>query len=415
MITIVNALTAQGLSTLIEIKSTTETTIDCKNRLVVLPAGIDGHVHFRTPGDEGKEDWMHGAAAAIAGGVTTVFDMPNNSPACTSQPTLNDKIGLIDKQLAEAKIPLRYHLYLGAHSEHLDEVPKVKDRVIGLKIFMGSTTGDLLMNDRAAMTRAFQVAAENDLIVSVHAECEEVLKRRSEGFAWSPDPKLHSQVRDRYAAIKACKQAIDLASRAGAKLAILHLSTAEEIDLVRQAKKAGLPVYAEITPHHLFLNESAYEQQGTFVQMNPPLRTQKDQDALWEGIHDGTVDMIGSDHAPHTMEEKALPYGKAPSGVPGVETTLPLLLNASNNGLISLAQIQALTRTNIERIFGLPSNNDVVIIDMDLEKTVNNRNLKTKCKWSPYSGLDLKGWPVTTVCKGKVFNLQPSEVAAGNG
>ena len=183
------------------------------------------------------------------------------------------------------------------------------------------------------------------------------------------------------------------------KVYSLHTSTKEEIELVRQAKKLGISIFAEVTPHHLFLNENDLEQLGNLGRMNPPLRTAADQAALWEGIHDGTIDTIGTDHAPHTLAEKALPYSEAPSGVPGVETYLALLLNAHNNGKISLAEITRLTRTNIQKIFNLTDNNDTVTIDLDLIKTIKHQDMLTKCQWSPFTGKTLTGWPIATQIK----------------
>ncbi|MCB1134903.1 MAG: dihydroorotase, partial [Chlamydiia bacterium] len=374
---------------------------DGEGRMLMLPALIDAHVHFRTPGAEHKEDWRHAARAAVSGGITTVFDMPNTSPATISLEAWKAKCALIDSQLASAGIPLRYKLYLGADARHLDEVPKCRDVVAGLKIYMGSTTGNLLMADAAAWDQAFRVAAENDLVVSVHAEDEALIHSRTHSMLHTgADASLHSRIRCPEAALIATNQAIALAEKHGARLYILHLSTAEELASVAKAKERGVQVFCEVCPHHLFLSTLDYAKQGTRVQMNPPLRDPEHCEALWEGIHSGIVDSIGTDHAPHTLEEKALPYGKAPSGVPGVETLLPLLLNAYHEDRLSLGQIEALTRWNNEEIFGLDTHNDVVLVDMDMELDVSSIALQTKCGWSPYADFRLKGWPVATVLRG---------------
>lgn len=404
MITIKDVKTINGEIGEVTIESEESSFIDAKKRLILLPALIDPHVHFRTPGAEYKEDWISGAKAAISGGVTRVFDMPNNDPACVTEEALEKKIELIDSQLAEAEIPLRYNLYFGADKNNLNAIGKVKNSVIGLKIYMGSTTGGLVMDDQEALSSAFRIAAQDNLIVAVHAEDEGILEQNKTTYADSKDPSIHSKIRSRDAAIKATEMAISLAEKYNTQLLICHLSTKEELELVRDAKNNGLLVYAEVTPHHLFLCEKDYDHLKSLAVVNPPLRTKKDQEALWEGIHDGTIDFIGSDHAPHTVEEKSQPYGQAPAGFPGIETTLPLLLNAYNEKKISLEKIVELTHINIEQIFGLERNHDYVLIDPDFEKEIKMSKLKTKCGWSPYAGLRLKGWPIYTILKGRVFH-----------
>ncbi|KKS13117.1 MAG: Dihydroorotase [Candidatus Magasanikbacteria bacterium GW2011_GWA2_41_55] len=200
-------------------------------------------------------------------------------------------------------------------------------------------------------------------------------------------------------------QAIELAKKYGTRLYICHVSTAEELEIIKQAKKQGVKIYAEATPHHLFLNESAYEKLGTLAQMNPPLRSPTDCAALWQGIGDGTIDTIGSDHAPHTLEEKSELYPASPSGVPGIETTLPLLLTAHRAGKITLEKIIELTRGNPQKIFNLPKNNDQIIVDINMEKEVKNANLKTKCGWSPFAGWKLVGWPIAVIINNKTFKM----------
>ena len=373
--------------------------------LTVLPALIDPHVHFRVPGGEHKEDWQHAARAAVRGGVTTVCDMPNNNPPCTTLNRLIDKRKLIDTQLQEAEIPLRYQLYFGADKGNLNQIALVKGMCPALKIFMGCSTGGLVIDTDEELDAAFRLAKEAGMLVAVHAEDEALLQAAKQLHSVIGDMSFafHTKFRPREAAIAAVEKALALCARHEVPLYVLHLSTREELELVRQAKKAGLPVYAEVTTHHLFLNENDYAIHGGFVQMNPPLRTVDDQKALWEGIKDRTIDTLGTDHAPHTIEEKKLPFGKAPSGIPGVETLLPLMLDAVAQGRLDLKRLMELVRFNSEKIFKLSTHNDVVLVDLELEKEVKAEELASKCGWSPYCGRVLKGWPMYTILKGRVY------------
>lgn len=373
------------------------------SHLTVLPALIDPHVHFRVPGAEHKEDWKSGALAAVRSGVTTVLDMPNNNPPCTTLERLHEKKRLIDAQLKAVDIPLRYGLYFGADKEHLDQIALAKAECPALKIFMGCSTGGLVIDTDAALDEAFRIASQAKLLVAVHAEDEAILIETRKKYAGATDPAMHSLIRPKEAAIRATEKALNLSAKYNTPLYILHLSTKEELELVRQAKKNGLPVFAEATTHHLFFTVDDYKEWKTLVQMNPPLRTHEDQEALWEGIADGTFDTIGTDHAPHTLQEKLRPFGEAPSGIPGIETLLPLMLDAVNQGRLTLKRLVELTRTNIEKIFSLPSNTDVVCVDRQLQKTVDERELKSKCGWTPYRGKKLTGWPIYTVCRGRLF------------
>jgi len=352
-----------------------------QGNLVALPALIDPHVHFRTPGAEHKENWNTGAQAAIAGGVGTVFDMPNNTPAITDYLSLIDKQQIIDTQLQKINIPLNYHLYLGATSENLGEFEKCQNDIIGVKMFMSASTGTLLIDEKNHQEKVFAECARLGLLLSVHA-------------------------------VDCVSTALELAKKFGTKLYICHVSTKEEIDLIRQSKKQGVEVYAEVTPHHLFLDDSIIEKLDTKAKMIPPLQKKQDCNALWQAIADGTIDTIGTDHAPHTLKEKAVDHERAPAGVPGIETCLPLLLDVYNKGLssvastkenkITLEKIVELTSSNIEKIFNV-ENNDWAIVDLDLEKEIRNKNLKTKCGWSPFSGWKLKGCPIATILNNKTY------------
>lgn len=402
MIRIKNITTLSKNKTDLILPGAQEREID-GSHLTLLPALIDPHVHFRTPGGEHKEDWKSGALAAVRSGVTTVLDMPNNTPPCTTLERLHEKKRLIDAQLKAVDIPLRYGLYFGADKEHLDQIPLAKPECVALKIFMGCSTGGLVIESDADLETAFRLATEAKMLVAVHAEDESILVERKKAYAGATDPAVHSLMRPKEAAIRATEKAINLAAKYGTSLYILHLSTKEELELVRQAKKNGITVFAEATTHHLFFTVEDYAEWKTFVQMNPPIRTKEDQEALWEGIREGTIDTLGTDHAPHTLQEKQLAFGKAPSGIPGIETLLPLMLDAVNQKKLTLERLVELTRTNIEKIFSLPSNSDVVCVDRQLQKTVDAKELKSKCGWTPYHGRVLTGWPIYTACQGRLY------------
>lgn len=405
MITIKNVKNIKGDIFTYKIDSNDEIEIDCKKKLTLLPALIDAHVHFRTPGHEHKENWESASKAAVCGGMTTVCDMPNNNPPCINLKSLINKKDLIEKQLKAAKIPLRYHLWLGAASSDMEEIHQIKDQVIGIKLYMGSTTGTLLMNDNKNLEKLFQIAADEDIVVAIHAEDNNIIKERKKIYGDDLNPKIHSHIRSKEAAFVATKQAIDLAEKYGTKIIILHVSTKEELELIREAKKRGISVFAEACPHHLFLTVDDYEALKTLAIVNPPLRTKKDSNALMNAILDGTIDTIGSDHAPHTLPEKMRPPNLASAGVPGIETLLPLFLNAYNEKRISLEKIVELTSVNQTKILRIPKNDDVVLVDLEKKKEVINSGLKTKAGWSPFNGKVLQGWPVYTVLKGQVYEI----------
>ncbi|MEZ5315135.1 MAG: dihydroorotase family protein [Chlamydiales bacterium] len=375
------------------------------SNLTAIPALIDPHVHFRVPGEEYKEDWITGAIAAIHGGITTVCDMPNNSPPCTTIAALKEKKKLIDRQLQSIDIPLSYGLYFGADKEHFHEVSEASHHCVALKIFMGCSTGGLVIDTDQALNEAFRTAASVGMLVAVHAEDESLLARKREEFKNATHPATHSQMRPKEAAILATSKAIQLARKYGVSLYILHMSTKEEVELVRKAKAEGLPIYCEATTHHLFLSEEDYFNFGTFVQVNPPLRSKADQEALWEGILDGTIDTIGTDHAPHTIADKQRPFPMAPSGIPGLETLLPLMLDAVYHGRLTLEKMIELTHTNPRKIFNLPVKDDVVLVDLNREITVTDELIKSKCGWTPYRERTLRGWPKYVMISGKRYSV----------
>jgi dihydroorotase len=368
--------------------------------MIEIPALIDPHVHFRTPGAEYKENWISGAKAALAGGVTTVIDMPNTTPPGTSHEALQAKKALIDQQLAEVNIPLRYGLYQG-----VTRVPQpISPIAKALKMFMGSSTGGLLLDDPELQRHAFQRATESDMLVAIHGE-EEAMIRKPSGS----DPSEHSRIRSPEVAAAAVRRAIGFAEEFGTRLYILHVSSEAELNLIRDAKARGVQVFAEATPHHLFLTTEAYKEWGTLVQVNPPLRDSADQAALWEAVHDGTIDTVGSDHAPHILEEKQRPYGEAPSGVPGIEWTLPLLMTAHLEGRLSLERIIELTHLRPREIFRLQEHGDEVTVSLE-EREVGEVN--SRCGWSPYKGMRLRGWPTKLTLRGNEIDLRhPEELA----
>ncbi|HEV3269795.1 MAG TPA: dihydroorotase [Candidatus Rhabdochlamydia sp.] len=396
MITFKQVSTIDGKRLDWQIPSAKEMTFDSRH-LTLLPALIDPHAHFRTPGLEYKEDWKTGAKAALQGGITTVFDMPNTLPITNTLERVLEKKQLIQKQLKQAKISLHFDLYLGVDKNHFSEIARCRNEVIGLKIFMGSSTGGLLLDDDVSLETAFKLAAENDLLVAVHAEDQDLILKRKARFSHHKGPKIHSKIRNEQVAYLATSKAIDLARKYHTRLYLLHISTSQEIELIRQAKEEGLCVYCEVTPHHLFLSTKAYDSLGTKAQVNPPLRQKVHSNALWQAIREKVVDTIGSDHAPHTLEEKSANYPKNLSGMPGIETTLPLLLDACNRGKIQLSDIEQLMHKKILEIFRLPSCQDIVLIDMQKTQMIDPSLLQTKCSWSPYAGFTLKGWPVMTV------------------
>lgn len=373
--------------------------------LTIFPGLIDPHVHFRVPGLDYKEDWRTAAAAAIAGGYTTVFDMPNTLPPTITQELLLAKKNIIDQQLNDVGIPLRYHLFFGADKSHLDQIPLVKEAVIGIKVFMGCSTGNLVIDDDESLHAVFSIAAKNNMLVAVHAEDEQLMHQRKHLFKNIKDYSIHSQIRNVEVACRAVEKAIYLSQLYNTKLYILHASTQDELSLIKKAKMANLPVFAETTPHHLFLNETAYETLGGKAVVNPPLRAEEHQEALFFAIHDGVIDTIGSDHAPHTEAEKIKPYGECPSGMPGIETTLALLLNAYHHKILTLNEIVSLTSKRARDIFSIPDYQDYVLVDLNKTIQVSKDMLKTKCAWSPFIGSILCGWPIYTIVRGSCFKI----------
>lgn len=383
-------------------------------KIVTLPGLVDPHVHFRTPGTEYKEDFETGAQAALAGGFSCVLDMPNTNPATVSKKELDWKIEKVQKlrdSYSSSEVGTKSRstetigsspqgrtisfvnlgFHFGATESNLDEIKKVESEIASIKVFFGSSTGDLLVNNLEYLERLMR---ETTKIITVHAEDEEIVQKNTEKYKSREEPEIHSKIRSPEAAASAVKKLIELVRKTNHPVYFCHISTKEEVKLIKEAKSEGLPIFAEATPHHLFLDESAYKKWGNFVKVNPPLRSKNDRKALWGGINDGTIDTIGSDHAPHLPKEKKQKYWQAPSGIPGTETSLPLMLNAMNNGKLTMDKLVELMGINPAKIFGLDLKDCETTIDLGLVREVKISDLHSKCGWSPYEGMELTGWPV---------------------
>ena len=408
MIVIKNVNAIDGSVSNVEISSDASDVIDGTG-LTILPAVIDPHVHFRTPGLEYKEDWTHASRAAINGGCSMVFDMPNVLPPTITEELLIAKKALIEKQLQNVGIPLRYELYIGADKQHVDQLAMVKNQVVGIKVFMGCSTGNLVIDDDESLRKVFEIAAANDMLVAVHAEDEEMMHASKAQHFRAGDYTCHSDIRNIDVAVKAVEKALMLCEKYKTRLYILHVSSGAEIQLIREAKQRSLPVFAETTPHHLFFDTSAYKSLHGRACVNPALRDAAQQALLFAAIKEGVIDTIGSDHAPHTKEEKDQPYGQCPSGMPGIEFMLPVLLNAHHQGFISLDDVVNITSRNARKIFRLPDYQDWVLVD--LNKTAEVTHTASKCGWSPYMSQRFTGWPRYTIMRGQIFAMEAAIIS----
>ncbi|RCJ37930.1 dihydroorotase [Nostoc minutum NIES-26] len=367
--------------------------------LTLLPGVIDPQVHFREPGLEHKEDLFTASCACAKGGVTSFLEMPNTRPLTTTQEALDDKL-----QRASHKCLVNYGFFIGATGENLPDLLSAQPTP-GIKIFMGSMHGQLLVDEEAALEAIF---ARGDRLIAVHAEDQARINQRRQEFAGIHDPAVHSQIQDNQAALLATELALKLSKKYQRRLHILHMSTAEEAELLRQDKPSW--VTAEVTPQHLLLNTSAYEKIGTLAQMNPPLRSPHDNQVLWQALRDGAIDFIATDHAPHTLAEKAQEYPNSPSGMPGVETSLALMLTAAMQGQCTVAQVVNWMSTAVAKAYGIPNKGaiapgydaDLVLVDLNIYRPVRREELLTKCGWSPFEGWNLTGWAVTTIVGGEI-------------
>lgn len=382
--------------------------------LLSFPGLIDCHVHFREPGLTQKGDMESESRAALAGGVTTVCEMPNTVPPTVTVEAFRDKV-----KRAERIKDCDIRFFFGVtKEEHIAELRKLlsfeseshgfrlRDKCCGVKLYLDHSTGDQKI-DAAIIEDAFRACAELDLPVVVHAEDATINEAESRKLENRKDVAVHSLMRPPESEARAVQFVTELTRRTGARLHIAHLSTKEGLEIVRKAKRDGLPVSCEVAPHHLFLTVDDYAALGTLAKMNPPLRTRDHQEALWNGILDETVDCIATDHAPHTLEEKSTDDPlKAPSGVPGVETMLPLLLTVASGHwphpsyakshssfVIRHSDIVRLCFENPNRIFrlGRTPGHPRIVIDPNAEWIIRGKELHSKCQWTPYEGWKVKG------------------------
>jgi len=370
--------------------------------LHVLPGVIDSQVHFREPGLEHKEDLESGTRAAVTGGVTAIFEMPNTNPATDTPEALAEKLAR-----AKSRAWCDHAFFLGAtatNAERLGEWEGLPG-CAGVKIFMGSSTGSLLVEDDAALRR---VLAGGRRRVAVHSEDESRLRERKAIAEERADPAAHPDWRDAETAIRATRRLLALVAETGRRVHVLHITTAQEMELLAGARDR---VTVEVTPQHLTLAApECYEVLGSYAQMNPPIREAAHRAALWRAVREGVVDVIGSDHAPHTREEKTRPYPASPSGMPGVQTLVPVMLAHVAAGHLSLERFVDLTSAGPARIYNIAGKGriargydaDFTVVDLSAERTIENGWIASTCGWTPYHGMPVKGWPMMTVIRGRV-------------
>lgn len=376
--------------------------------LTVLPGVIDTQVHFRDPGLTHKEDLESGSRAAVLGGVTAFFEMPNTNPSTL---TASDMAGKLRR--AEGRAWADHAFFMGAAEENAEELEAL-ERVpgcSGVKVFMGSSTGSLLVDTDSLLRR---VLAHGRRRVAIHAEDEARLRARMGYVRGGADVAMHPIWRDEKAALFATRRLLKVARAAGRRVHVLHISTAEELPLLAENRDLAT---VEVTPQHLTLAApDCYERLGTYAQMNPPIREARHREALWAAIDNGLVDVIGSDHAPHTAEEKAQDYPASPSGMPGVQTLLPLMLDHMNAGRLSLARLVDLTSAGAQRIYNIASKGrialgydaDFSIVDLKAKREITSDWLASKCGWSPFEGKTVTGWPMMTVIRGQLVMREGS-------
>ena len=367
--------------------------------LHVLPGVIDTQVHFREPGLEHKEDLATGSLAAVMGGVTAVFEMPNTNPPTVGAKGLTDKLAR-----ARGRMWCDHAFYLGASADNAADLAELENLpgCCGVKVFMGASTGTLLVPDDDTLLKVLKSGKRR---VAIHSEDQDRLQarlsKRIEG-----DPSSHPIWRDAESAIHSTERLLKLARQAGRPVHVLHVTTAREMEILAQNKDIAT---VEVTPQHLSLfAPDCYQRFGAYAQMNPPIRDKKQMEGLWAALVKGVVDVIGSDHAPHTVEEKERKYPESPSGMPGVQTLLPLMLNHLAEGRLDLQKLVALTSTNAQRIFGLKTKGaletgkdaDLTMVDLKAVWRIDKSWLKSKCKWSLFDGMKITGQSKATLIRG---------------
>jgi len=370
--------------------------------LHILPGVIDTQVHFREPGLEHKEDLATGTAAAALGGVTTVFEMPNTKPSTLTAADLADK-----RRRAQGRVWCDIAFFVGAAAENAEQLGELErlPGCAGVKMFMGSSTGNLLVADEDDIRRVLENGRRR---MAVHSEDEARLRERHALVKDGADVAMHSVWRDVETAVRSTQRLLRLARAAGRRVHVLHVTTAEEIPILAANKDIAT---VETTPQHLTLvAPDCYQRLGTFAQMNPPIREARHRDALWHAVDQGVVDCIGSDHAPHTREEKAKAYPQSPSGMPGVQTLLPLLLDHVNAGRLTLDRLIDLTSTGPARIYGIAGKGriavgydaDLTVVDLKARRTIREAWIASRCGWTPFDGMTVTGWPIATIVRGQV-------------
>ena len=387
-------------------------TIPCTG-LHILPGVVDSQVHFREPGLEHKENLETGSRAAVLGGVTAVFEMPNTKPLTTSAEALADKVAR-----ATGRMHCDFAFWVGGTRDNAADVGELErlPGAAGIKVFMGSSTGDLLVEDDEGV---FQILKNTRRRAAFHSEDEfrlrERMAERVEG-----DSASHPVWRDEIAALQCTERLVAVARRARARIHVLHISTAEEIAFLEHHKDVAT---CEATPHHLTLSSADYARLGTLIQMNPPVRDARHRDGIWQGIGNGVVDVLGSDHAPHTMEEKGKPYPASPSGMTGVQTLVPIMLDHVNAGRLTLERLVDLTSHGPNRIFGMACKGriaagydaDFTIVDLKRSETITNLQQGSRAGWTPYDGKRVTGWPVGTIVRGRRVMWEGEVVTPGQG
>ncbi len=386
--------------------------IDCAG-LHILPGVVDSQVHFREPGLEHKEDLETGSLAAVLGGVTSVFEMPNTKPLTTSAETLEDKI-----RRGRHRMHCDFAFWVGGTRDNANDVAELErlPGAAGIKVFMGSSTGDLLVEDDDGVRSILKNTRRR---AAFHSEDEFRLKER-EGLRVQGDPSSHPVWRDEVAALQCTERLVRIARDTGARIHVLHISTAEEIDFLKDHKDVAT---CEATPHHLTLSADDYKTLGNLIQMNPPVRDKRHRDGVWKGIDQGIVDVLGSDHAPHTLEEKQKPYPASPSGMTGVQTLVPIMLDHINAGRLTLERFVDLSSHGPNRIFGMARKGriavgydaDLTIVDMKRRETITHEQAGSKAGWTPYHGKTVTGWPIGTFVRGIKVMWEAEIVNANKG
>jgi dihydroorotase len=388
-------------------------TIDAAG-LHVLPGVIDTQVHFREPGLEWKEDLETGSHAAVLGGVTAVFEMPNTQPNTTDAETLADKL-----KRANGRMACDHAFYVGGTHDNahlLGELERLPG-CCGVKVFMGASTGTLLVADDAGVTDILRHVSRR---ATFHSEDEMRLAERRP-LAREGDWTSHPEVRDAIAALRSTERLLRIARELGKRIHVLHVTTAEEIELLARHRDIAS---VEITPQHLTLTApEAYERLKALAQMNPPIREARHQAGLWRGIQQGVADVLGSDHAPHTLEEKAKPYPASPSGMPGVQTLVPVMLDHVAKGRLTLERFVDLTSAGAQRIFGIAGKGrmaegwdaDLTLVDLNARRVLDHADMATRSRWTPFHGMEVQGWPMATIIRGRTVMRDGEILLPGGG